>query len=66
MMMDEGTDPLKVASRDNYARLAQIKERYDSGNLFHALLAPLDEVSYGSRGFQGQFRVASSRAWLHA
>jgi Berberine and berberine like len=35
MMMDEGTDTVKVAYRDNYARLAQIKERYDPGNLFH-------------------------------
>jgi len=25
-MMDEGTDTVKVAYRDNYARLAQIKE----------------------------------------
>ena len=35
MMMDEGTDTVKAAYRDNYARLAQIKERYDLGNLFH-------------------------------
>jgi len=35
MMMDEGTDNVKAAYRDNYARLAQIKERYDPGNLFH-------------------------------
>jgi FAD/FMN-containing dehydrogenase len=35
MMMDEGTDTVKAAYRDNYARLAHIKERYDPGNLFH-------------------------------
>ena len=35
MMMDEGTDTVKVAYRDNYARLAQIKATYDPHNLFH-------------------------------
>jgi hypothetical protein len=35
MMMDEGTDSVQAAYRDNYARLAQIKARYDAGNLFH-------------------------------
>src|SRR6266478_2126607 len=35
MMMDEGTDNVKAAYRDNYARLAQIKEKYDPSNLFH-------------------------------
>ena len=35
MMMDEGTDNVKAAYRDNYARLAQIKAKYDPSNLFH-------------------------------
>jgi FAD/FMN-containing dehydrogenase len=35
MMMDEGTGSVKAAYRDNYARLAQIKAKYDPSNLFH-------------------------------
>jgi FAD/FMN-containing dehydrogenase len=35
MMMDEGTDNVKAAYRDNYIRLAQIKAKYDPSNLFH-------------------------------
>jgi hypothetical protein len=34
-MMDEGQDRIKAAYRDNYARLAQIKGRYDPHNFFH-------------------------------
>jgi len=33
--MDEGADTVKAAYRDNYARLAQIKAKYDPSNLFH-------------------------------
>jgi FAD/FMN-containing dehydrogenase len=35
MMMDEGTNSVQAAYRDNYARLAQIKATYDPDNLFH-------------------------------
>jgi FAD/FMN-containing dehydrogenase len=35
MMMDEGSDNVKAAYRDNYDRLAQIKATYDPSNLFH-------------------------------
>ena len=34
MIMDEGEDCVKAAYRDNYPRLAQIKAKYDPGNLF--------------------------------
>ena len=34
MMMDEGEDSVRSAYRDNYGRLAQLKRKYDPGNLF--------------------------------
>jgi hypothetical protein len=34
MMMDEGQERVQAAYRDNYARLAQIKAKYDPANLF--------------------------------
>ncbi len=33
-MMDEGEDRVKATYRDNYARLAIVKAKYDKGNLF--------------------------------
>ena len=33
--MNEGQDRIKASYRGNYARLAQIKERYDPENTFH-------------------------------
>jgi FAD/FMN-containing dehydrogenase len=35
MMMDEGEDNVKASYRDNYARLSQVKAKYDPNNLFH-------------------------------
>jgi FAD/FMN-containing dehydrogenase len=35
MIMDEGSDQVKAAYRNNYEQLARIKASYDPGNLFH-------------------------------
>lgn len=35
MMMDEGQERVRAAYRDNYARLAKVKARYDPDNFFH-------------------------------
>jgi hypothetical protein len=35
MIMDEGEDHVKAAYRDSYARLVQIKAKYDPHNFFH-------------------------------
>jgi hypothetical protein len=35
MIMDEGEERVKAAYRDNHARLAQIKAKYDPHNFFH-------------------------------
>jgi FAD/FMN-containing dehydrogenase len=36
MIMDEGEETVKSAYRDNYPRLAEIKAKYDPGNLFRS------------------------------
>lgn len=35
MIMDEGQERVKAAYRDNYARLVEVKNKYDPTNLFH-------------------------------
>ncbi len=35
MRMDEGQERVRAAYRENYARLSEIKAKYDPQNLFH-------------------------------
>jgi hypothetical protein len=34
-LMDEGQDRIRATYRDNYARLVELKQKYDQRNVFH-------------------------------